>query len=123
VQATTPAREAIERAIAQVNDLCEASVRQGLPQHAADASRALVTATMRQLADQSDARIRMADSLASFQLAFANAITSLVGTLAGSTGMNRELVTMTFVLDVVSRVTEQLQQAPDIVEPVHPGHS
>ena len=78
---------------------------------------------MPQLADQSDARIRMADSLASFQLAFANAITSLVGTLAGSSGMDRELMAVTFSLDVMNRVLEQAQQAPDILEPVHGGHA
>ena len=123
MQATTAAREAIMRALAQVNTLCDASVAQGLPQHAADCSKALVTATMLQLADQSDQRLPIASSLASFQLAFANAITSVVGTISGSAGMDRELLTVGFMMDVMNRVFEQAQQAPDVVEPVQECHA
>jgi hypothetical protein len=123
VQATTAAREAIMRALEQVNIMCDASVDHGLPKHAAECSRAMVTAAMLQLADQSDQMIRVADSLASFQLAFANAITSVAGTLAASTGMDRNYVLVSFMMDVMNRVFEQAPQAPDIVEPVHGGHA
>jgi hypothetical protein len=43
---------------------------------------------------------------------------SVIGTLSATGSLNRDMLTVNFTLDVMNRVLEQSQQAPDIQVPV-----
>jgi hypothetical protein len=114
----TPAREAVARAMVQVTIKCEESVANGTPRHSAECSKALIEAAMMQFADMADQRIEFSSAMASFEMGFANAIMSVVSTMAKKNQLRPEILVLDFTLALMTRILEHGEQGPTVTERV-----
>jgi hypothetical protein len=121
----TPAREAVARAMVQVMVKIEESVANGTPRHCAECSKAVIEAAMMQFADMADQRVEFSSATASFEMGFANAIMSVISTMAKKNKLPPELLAIDFTLAIMTRILDG-DTTPTVSEPVKPpqgGHA
>jgi hypothetical protein len=115
----TPQRDAVMRALEQADAVMESSVAAGSPRHCADATKAVLHASLLQFADMAEVNLSSPQILASFEFAFANSILSVVGTVANRMKLPKELVLAEFIMNLNERVVDLIEnEEPTVRERV-----
>ena len=124
----TPARDAVLRAMERMEADVDGQVaRREVPEIMGTAVKRIVRASMMQLADHLDRRVKVADSLASFEMAFANAIASVVRTICNAYRGDIESTLRVFTEEVAASArrigTSPAQMVSETTEPVRVGNA
>ncbi|WP_046869326.1 hypothetical protein [Microvirga massiliensis] len=116
----TPGRDAAQRMLARLDEEIERQVALGAPPHSIEVTRALMRATLTSLGDMIDREADVPEMMAAFEIAFTEAITTMLRTvLAQQAVMTPDAAAPVLLLHILRGVERRLEGEPWGAEAIH----